>query len=40
MSNLVELHEFLAVHFLGLVERDELNLLRWERLVREGTLDS
>jgi hypothetical protein len=36
---LVELHELLAVHLLVLVQRDELDLLRRQRFVREGALD-
>lgn len=35
----VEGHEFLARHFLGLVERDELDVLGGEGFVCEGALD-
>ena len=39
IAHLVELHKLLAIHFLCLVERDELNFLGLESLICEGTLD-
>lgn len=38
-THVVELHELLAVHLLGLIQRNELNLLWWESFICEGTLD-
>jgi hypothetical protein len=37
---LIELHQLLPIHLLGLVQWNELDLFRWEGLVCEGTLNS
>ena len=39
-SYLVEVHQLLTIHLLGLVKRGELDVLRGERLVGERSLDS
>lgn len=38
-ENLVKFHEFFSIHFFCLVERNELDVLGFERLVRERSLD-
>lgn len=39
MTHVIELHELFAVQLLALVQRNELDLLRWKCFVCEGTLD-
>ena len=36
---LVKSHEFLPIQLLGLVKRDEADVLWWESIVCEGALD-
>lgn len=39
MPYLVEVHQLLAIHLLGLVQRDKLDVLGGQSLVGEGALD-
>jgi hypothetical protein len=36
---LIEVHQFLSIHLLGLVQRGELDVLGRVGLIGEGTLD-
>jgi GMP synthase PP-ATPase subunit len=38
VAHLIELHQLLGVHLLGLVQRNKLDLLRCESFIREGSL--